>query len=114
MAYHRGRVGERYILGGQDMTLREILAAIAKLTGRKPPAIRLPHALVMPIAYISDAFAAVTGHPGRVTVEGVKMSRKRMFFSSDKAVRELGYRWREPQQAFADAVAWFGEQGRLR
>ncbi|HEY6921829.1 MAG TPA: hypothetical protein VI653_00050, partial [Steroidobacteraceae bacterium] len=114
LAYHRGRVGERYILGGQDMTLREILAEIARLTGRKPPNVRLPSAVVMPIAYAAEGFARLTGRSTRITVEGVRMARKRMFFSSAKAVGELGYHWRAPTQAFADAIEWFRQQGLLR
>jgi dihydroflavonol-4-reductase len=114
LAFHRGRVGERYILGGEDMTLREILAEIARLTGRKPPRIRLPHGAVLPVAYASDTFARLTGRTPRITVEGVRMARKRMFFSSEKAARELGYRWRAPTRAFEDAVLWFREQGFVR
>jgi dihydroflavonol-4-reductase len=114
LAFQRGRIGERYILGGQDMTLREILVEIARLTGRKPPYVRLPGAVVMPIAYMAEAFARVTGRSTRVTVEGVRMARKRMFFSSAKAVDELGYQWRNPTVAFADAIAWFRQQGMLR
>jgi dihydroflavonol-4-reductase len=113
LAFHRGRVGERYILGGQDMTLREILVEIARLTGRKPPNVRLPAGLVMPIAYVAEGFARVTGRSTRITVEGVRMARKRMFFSSAKAVEELGYQWRAPTLAFADAITWFREQGLL-
>jgi dihydroflavonol-4-reductase len=113
MAFHRGRVGERYILGGQDMTLREILVEIARLTGRKPPNVRLPAGLVMPIAYVAEGFARVTGRSTRITVEGVRMARKRMFFSSAKAVGELGYQWRAPTLAFADAITWFRDQGLL-
>jgi dihydroflavonol-4-reductase len=114
LAYHRGRVGERYILGGQDMTLREILIEIARLVGRKPPSVRLPSSVVMPIAYVAEAFARVTGRPTRVTVEGVRMARKLMFFSSAKATRELGYQWRAPTQAFVDAIEWFRDQGLLQ
>ena len=66
------------------------------LVGRKPPRIRLPYAAVLPIAYVAEGFAKISGRSGRVTLEGVRMSRKRMFFSSAKAVRELGYRWRPP------------------
>jgi dihydroflavonol-4-reductase len=113
LAFHRGRVGERYILGGEDMTLQEILIYIARLVGRRPPRVRLPYAAVLPIAYIAEAIAKVTGRSGRVTLEGVRMSRKRMFFSSAKAVRELGYQWRPPTIAFDDAVRWFRERGRL-
>lgn len=114
LAFHRGRVGERYILGGQDMTLREILVEIAQLMGRKPPSVRLPAALVMPIAYVAEAVARARGKSTRITVEGLRMARKHMFFSSTKATRELGYQWRVPTQAFADAIAWFREQGLLK
>ena len=113
LAFHRGRAGERYILGGEDMTLRQILECIAQLVGRRPPRIRLPYAAVLPVAYAAEALARITGRSGRVTLEGVRMSRKRMFFSSAKAVRELGYQWRPPARAFEDAVRWFREQGRM-
>jgi dihydroflavonol-4-reductase len=113
LAFHRGRPGERYILGGQDMTLREILFEIARLMGRKPPRIRLPTGVVFPIAYVAEAVARITGRPGRITLEGVRMARKRMFFSSDKARRELGYQWRPPTEALRDAIAWLREQGSL-
>jgi dihydroflavonol-4-reductase len=114
LAYHRGRTGERYILGGEDMTLREILAHIAKLVGRKPPRVRLPYAAVLPIAFLAEAWTRVSGRSGRITLEGVRLARKRMFFSSAKAVRELGYHWRPPTEAFEDAVRWFRKQGLLR
>lgn len=114
LAFHHGRVGERYILGGQDMTLREILVEIAQLVGRKPPRIRLPSGAVLPIAYAAEFVARLTGGTTRVTVEGVRMARKRMFFSSEKATRELGYQWRAPPKAFEDAVIWLREQGLLR
>jgi dihydroflavonol-4-reductase len=113
MAYHRGRVGERYILGGEDLTLRDILAAIAMQVGRRPPRIRLPAALVLPLAYAAAGWSRATGLSTRITVEGVRMARKRMFFSSAKAVQELGYHWRPPDQAFADAIAWLRQQGLL-
>jgi dihydroflavonol-4-reductase len=111
LAFHRGRAGERYILGGEDMSLRQILGEIARIVGRKPPRIRLPYAAVLPIAYVAEGIAKVTGRSGRVTLEGVRMSRKRMFFSSSKAVRDLGYSWRPPAEAFADAVRWFRDRG---
>jgi dihydroflavonol-4-reductase len=65
------------------------------------------------MAYVAEAFAKLTGHSGRLTLEGVRMSRKRMFFSSEKAVRELGYTWRAPVLAFEDAIRWFRKTGRL-
>jgi dihydroflavonol-4-reductase len=114
LAYERGRAGERYILGGQDMSLREILEMIARLEGRNPPRIRLPYGVVLPIAYLAEGFARLSGSSGRITLEGVRMSRKKMFFSSAKAVRELGYRWRPPVQAFEDAIRWFRDNGLLK
>jgi len=113
LALYHGRVGERYILGGDDMTLRQILTLIAQLVDRSPPRIRLPHGVVLPIAYVSELYARLTGRPTRVTVEGVRMARKRMFFSSAKAERELGYRWRPPAEAFVDALHWFEANGYL-
>ena len=114
LAFERGRGGERYILGGEDMTLREVLAQIAALVGRKPPRIRLPHSAVLPLAFLAEAFAMVSGRATRITVESVRMSRKRMFFSSEKAVRDLGYRWRPARAAFEDALTWFRARGLLR
>jgi dihydroflavonol-4-reductase len=113
LAFERGRSGERYILGGEDLSLREILALIARLVGRPPPRVRLPYAAVLPIAYLAEGWAKITGHHGRVTLEGVRMSRKRMFFSSARAIDELGYRWRPPVAAFEDAVRYFRERGLL-
>jgi dihydroflavonol-4-reductase len=114
MAYERGKAGERYILGGEDMSLREILELIAGLERRSPPRVRLPYGVVLPIAYLAEGFARLSGRSGRITLEGVRMSRKRMFFSSAKATRELGYRWRPPVQAFEDAIRWFRDNGLLR
>lgn len=113
LALERGRPGERYVLGGEDMSLREILTQVAALVGRAPPRIRLPHAAVLPIAWVAEGYSRLTGRSTRITLEGVRMARKHMFFSSGKAVRELGYAWRPPREAFADAVRWFRDQGYL-
>ena len=113
LAYKYGTLGERYILGGQDMTLRQILREISGLVGRKAPSIRLPYGVVLPMAYVAEGWAKITGRSGRLTLEGVRMSRKHMFFSSEKAVRELGYTYRAPVLAFEDAIRWFRQTGRL-
>jgi dihydroflavonol-4-reductase len=96
------------------MTLREILGVISTLVGRKPPRVRLPYGVVLPMAYLAEGYAKLSGRAGRITLEGVRMSRKRMFFSSAKAMRELGYRFRPPVEAFADAIQWYRENGALK
>jgi dihydroflavonol-4-reductase len=111
LALHRGRDGEHYILGGENMSLRAILTEITRIAGRGPPRIRLPIAALLPIAYAAEAAGRLTGRSTRITVESVRMARKRMFFSSEKAARELGYRWRAPSEAFRDAVLWLRAQG---
>jgi len=110
LAMRHGQVGRRYILGGENMYLREILKMLAEIHGHRPPRLRLPNGLVLPIAHLAERWARISGRPPRVTVTGVKLARKRMFFSSDRARRELGYAPRPARQALADAVAWFNAQ----
>ncbi len=114
LALARGRPGERYILGGANLTLLDILTQVTRIAGRRPPRIRLPHGVVLPIAHVAETYARLTGTSTRITVEGVRMATKRMYFSSAKATRELGYTWRDPTLAFADAVRWFREAGYLQ
>jgi len=115
LAFERGRLGERYILGGENLPLGAILATIARLAGRRPPGIRLPAAALMPIALLAEAHARFrgSGEP-LVTTDGVRLARKRMYFSSAKAERDLGYRSRPAEAALADALAWFRDRGDLR
>jgi len=112
-AFAHGKAGERYILGGEDMTLQQILNEVCRLCGRAPPRLRLPHSLVLPVAHVAEAWAAVSRKEPIVTVAGVRLARKRMFFSWDKARRELGYSARPAAQALADAVQWFRDNGYL-
>ena len=107
LAYAAGVPGERYILGGEDFTLRQILETVAAKVGRPPATIRLPHWFVYPIAIAGEGWAKITRREPRVTLDGVRMSTKHMYFSSRKAERELGYRWRDPRLAIAAAVDWF-------
>ena len=113
LALQKGRIGERYILGGQDVALREMLAEIARLTGRKPPTVNLPRGPLYPLAFVAEAVARLTGKEPFLTADALKMSRHRMFFSSAKAERELGYRARPYALALADALAWFRQEGYL-
>ena len=111
LALERGRIGERYILGGQDVSLRDMLGAIARLSGRRPPTVNLPRAPLFPLAVAAEAVAQITGKEPFLTVDALKMAGHHMFFSSAKAERELGYRARPYQEALADALAWFRREG---
>ncbi|WP_043836008.1 hopanoid-associated sugar epimerase [Muricoccus aerilatus] len=113
LAFEHGAVGERYILGGENLPLRDLLAEIARQTGRRAPRIRLPRGPLYPIALGAEAVARVTGREPLLTVDALRMSRYRMFFTSAKAEHELGYRARPYAEAVADAIAWFREAGRL-
>lgn len=113
LAFERGRVGERYVLGGEDMTLGEILATVARLVGRRAPRLRLRHGWLLPFAYLTQAWGRVTRREPRLTVDGLRMAKKYMYFSSDKARRELGYTARPAETALSDAIAWFRAHGYL-
>lgn len=107
LAFARGKPDERYILGGEDFTLQQILALVAAHQRRPARAVRLPHALVYPLAVAAEAWAKISRREPRVTLDGVRMARKYMYFSSRKAEQGLGYTWRDPRLAVAAAVDWF-------
>jgi dihydroflavonol-4-reductase len=113
LARDKGRVGARYVLGGENLSLAEILGRIAALTGGRAPRVRLPTAAVLPIAYAAEAWARVSGKEPFVTVDGVRLARKRMFFSHARATAELGYAARPADEALTDAIAWFRDHGML-
>jgi len=112
-ALERGRTGEHYILGGENYTLQRMLNEVAGLQGRRRPRIRLPQGVVLPLAFASEAWARLSGREPLATVTGVRLSRKPMFFTSAKAVRELGCQPRPARFALADAIQWFAEKGYL-
>ncbi len=114
LAADKGRHGERYILGNRDMTLKEILETLARITGLPGPRVRLPHAIPYAVAALGEVVARITGRPPAVSLEGVRMSRHRMFFDAGKAVRELGLPQSPVEDALARAVAWFRENGYVR
>jgi len=114
LALGRGRVGERYILGGENLMLRELLAEIAALSNRRAPRVRLPVAPLIPLAHVAQALAHLNGREPFMTVDGLRMSRNRMFFSSAKAERELGYRPRGYRDALRGALDWFAQAGYLK
>jgi dihydroflavonol-4-reductase len=113
LALERGRVGERYILGGENLMLQDLLGEIARLTGRRPPRVRLPVAPLVPLAHAAEAMARLTGKEPFLTVDGLAMSRNRMFFSSSKARQELGYRPGPHTAGVQAALEWFGREGYL-
>jgi dihydroflavonol-4-reductase len=107
-----GRVGERYILGGQDVTLAELLRHIARGAGRRDP-MRLPRGPLWPLALGAEAWARVTGREPMLTRDALRMAGHHMYFSHAKATAELGYVARPWQQGVADAIAWFEAVGML-
>ena len=113
LAAERGRVGERYILGGQDLALCEILAAAAARAGKRPPRLRIPYPVAATAAVAAELLARLTGREPLTTRDGVRMAKKKMYFSCAKATQELGYRPRPALDAIADAVDWFAVNGYL-
>ena len=113
LALEHGVVGQRYILGGQDVSLRTMLADIAALTGRRAPSVALPRLALFPLAWGAEAVARATGREPFVTADALRMAGHHMYFTSAKAARDLGYTARPYTQALADALAWFGAAGML-
>ena len=109
-----GRIGERYILGGENMTLAEMLARVARLVGRRAPRLRLPRHAIYPLAYAAEAVARITNREPFVTLDGLRMAKHRMFFSSHKAEQELGYNARSVDVAIGEAIQWFRAAGYIR
>ena len=109
-----GRIGERYILGGENVPLVTMLSEIARLTGRRAPRWRLPRAPLYPLAAAAEAFARMSAREPFLTRDGLRMAKHRMFFTSAKAERELGYRARPYVEGLRDAIAWFREAGYVR
>ena len=112
-ALKRGVIGERYILGGENVLLADMLAEISHMVGRRPPRLRLPHAVVIPVAYVAEATAWLTGRDPFTTRDGIRMAEHHMFFTAAKAERDLGFRARPYREALADAVQWFAAAGYL-
>jgi dihydroflavonol-4-reductase len=107
LAFEKGKVGERYILGSENLTLGQILKTLAEITGRKAPTIELPYFVAWTAGVVTTALSHVTGTPPRAPLEAVRMAKKKMWVSHQKATRELGYEPRAAREALADAVGWF-------
>jgi dihydroflavonol-4-reductase len=113
-ALRQGRIGERYILGGENVRFSDMLADIAAMVGRRAPRLRFPRGMMMPAAYIAEGMARVTGREPLLTRDGLRMAKYRMFFNAAKAERELGFRARPYREGLADAIKWFGQAGYLK
>jgi dihydroflavonol-4-reductase len=111
LAYEKGRIGERYILGGTNLAFSDILKIVAKITGGKPPLFEIPRLPLYPFALVAELVARVTKKEPLLTLDGLRMAKKKMYFSSAKAEKELGYKARPAEEALADAVAWFRANG---
>ncbi|HLG89996.1 MAG TPA: hopanoid-associated sugar epimerase [Alphaproteobacteria bacterium] len=114
LAFAKGKPGERYILGGDDFSLAAMQEEIARITGGKPARIKLPVTPLYPVAMIAELLARFTGKEPLLMRDTLRMARKRMFFSSAKAARDLGYRTRPAREGLVDAIAWFKQAGYLK
>jgi dihydroflavonol-4-reductase len=112
-ALRHGRIGQRYILGGDNMTLFELLGIISRFMGRPPPRIRLPRWPIYPVALAAEAMALVTRREPFITLDGLRMAKHHMFFTSAKAERELGYKAKPTEEGIRDAIDWFRKAGFL-
>ncbi len=109
-----GHVGERYILGGRNMLLKEILDILARISGRPSPRVCLPHAVAMAAGYADQAFSRVLNRQPRIPLEGVRMARHKMFVNCSKAVQELGFEAGSVEAALERAVTWYGQNDYIR
>lgn len=114
LAAEKGRVGERYILGGENLTMRQLLALLAEITGLPAPRVRLPYYPILGLSYLNAAFCSLSGTTPRMTPETIRLSRHYMFFDPSKAVKELGLPQTPAKEALRRAVEWFRANGYVR
>lgn len=114
IAAERGRVGERYILGGRNMMLKEVLDTLARISGRPSPRLRLPHSIAMAAGYADQVFSRMLNRQPRIPLEGVRMARHKMFVDSSKAAAELGFNAGPVEAALERAVTWYIQHGYAR
>lgn len=110
----KGRIGERYILGGENMTMGEMLRILSEITGIPAPRVKLPYYPVLGLSYLNAALCRITGTTPRMTPETIRMSRHYMYYDSGKAIRELDLPQTSARVALGKAVAWFRENGYVR
>ena len=111
LAAERGRAGERYLLGGKNITLREIFETLARFIGQPAPRWRIPHAVALAAGYVESGVSSLLGREPRIPLEGVRMAKHKMFADCSKAVHELGFRPRPAEEALQRAAQWYMENG---
>jgi dihydroflavonol-4-reductase len=111
LAMEKGRPGERYILGNQNLLLREVFEILSRLTGVKAPTLKLPRLAILPLAYMNEWMSSFTNTPPRIPLEGVRMAKYKMHYDCSKAIKELGLPQTPVQTALEKAVLWFREHG---
>ncbi|MGH9436752.1 MAG: hopanoid-associated sugar epimerase [Terriglobia bacterium] len=111
LAAEHGQPGERYLLGGENMTLKQIFEALARFSGQPAPRWRIPHAVALAAGYVDTGISALLGREPRVPLEGVRMARHKMFANCSKSVRELGFHPRPSEEALHRATQWYFEHG---
>ena len=107
----KGKVGERYLLGGENLTLKQMLDKLAKITGLRAPILKIPHALALGVAYANTAFSRLVGREPGIPIEGVKIARHMMFVDCSRAKRELGFQPGPVAAALEGAVRWYEANG---
>jgi len=107
----KGKIGERYLLGGENLTLKQLLDALAKITGLAAPSLKIPHGLALGVAYVNTAFSRLLGKEPQIPVEGVKIARHMMFVDASRAQREWGFQPGSVKAALERAVRWYVDNG---
>lgn len=110
----RGQIGERYLLGGENLTLKELLDTLAKITGLPAPTMKIPHGMALTVAYVESAFSRLIGKEPGIPVEGVKIAQHKMFVDCSRAQRELGFQAGSVAAALERAVRWYQANGYVK
>jgi dihydroflavonol-4-reductase len=110
----KGKIGERYLLGAENLTLKEVLDTLAKITGLPAPGMKIPHGVALGVAYVESAFSRLIGKEPGIPVEGVKIARHKMFVDASRARRELGFQPGPVAAALERAVRWYQANGYVR
>lgn len=111
LAAEKGKVGERYLLGAENLTLKQLLDTLAKITGFRAPSLKIPHGMALGVAYMSTAFSRLLGKEPQIPIEGVKIARHNMFVDASRAQRELGFQAGSVAAALERAVRWYVDNG---